>query len=117
MWLLCCRLDQQLTSVQAGDSGSEAAAAPAPPWEQPAADSLAQLHLHDDDYDHDHDDYDYDYDSEDDDDCWHQGLSKTPGRRPTQRHVVKHARSNSGSGQQQQVQQQQQQQRGRGPGR
>lgn len=121
-----CRLDTQLTSLQSGNTGSSAAANPAgadvgsDPWQQQATDSLANLHLLDEyDHEHDHEDYhehdDYEYDSADDDD-WHKGLSRTPGRRPTQRHVVKHERSNSvgnggGGGSQQQRQQQQGQQR------
>lgn len=122
--LLChaYRLDSQLTSVQSGNSGSNTAdadAGSAAPWQQQAADGLASMHLRDGySHEHEHEDYhehEYEYDSADDDD-WHDGLSRTPGRRPTQRVVTKHARSNSsgsGGGHQRQQQQQhgQQQQR------
>jgi hypothetical protein len=124
--LLCtCRLDRQLTSLQTGgsdssgsgavhapSSGSAAAAAAAEDlWQQQrAADMLAGLQVHDD-HEHSHDYYghEHDYDSADDYD-WHEGLSRTPGRRPTQRTVVKHGRSNSGGSSQQRQQQQGQQQ-------
>lgn len=112
------RLDRELTSLQGGSSGpaptagDAAGAADRDLWQaQQAADRLARLHMADDHAQHEHEhDYDYEYDSADDDD-WHEGLSRTPGRRPFQRHVVKHGRSNSGGGggsggQQQQTQQQ-----------
>lgn len=120
--LLCCRLDRQLTSLQAGSSSSAAdpsgPADAADPWQQQqAADSFARMNIHaDDDYSHEHeiDYYDHDYDSGGDDD-WHEGLSRTPGRRPTQRNAVKHARSNSGGGPGQQQQRQQLTPQQRGP--
>jgi hypothetical protein len=136
------RLDRQLSSLQLGASASRShsggdnaphgaaaaggaaagggggAASASDPWQQQSRPPAASGRYGADDYEHcESDGSDDDWDDE----SYHQGLSRTPGRQPPQRHATKHGHSRSGGsssgaggggGQQQQRQQLTPQQRG-----
>eukprot|EP00878_Enallax_costatus_P008654 GHUV01009048.1.p1 GENE.GHUV01009048.1~~GHUV01009048.1.p1 ORF type:complete len:268 (+),score=62.65 GHUV01009048.1:277-1080(+) len=85
------RLDRQVTSAQAGNSGQDDDSLPASAaaaeeggqqqqYATAAGASQGQQHIDEDYWDDYHDGSEHDND-------WHEGLAKTPGRRPSSRHV------------------------------